>query len=413
MDIVILISIVWILAFLVFDKLISKNPQSEFLKEEKIEQENKRLSENLQRMALELEQKNQKYWEIRSELDAEKRERNEQIWKNKQMYVELTVLREKNLNLQNENNEQKKRLTKHDSEDRRQMMEFENKVLHLENSRKALEDEKFRIRREDEDRIQRLEEERDRMWNEHEIDSIAKMKEVCQKWEFWFAFFENSSLPSSFDGSLKPDFLVEFLGQYIIFDAKMSKSVNLQNYINDQVKNTVKKIKASKSKDEIYNSVFFVIPTIELASLKKTHYYEGWYSFFIISVESFEPLLSSYKKISDYDLADSFDPQDRENIVDLIAAFDFHINRRNSVDIISSIEWLKVSSLKYNLNKEMLDQVEIKKKKMRIEKFKDTEMKRFIHDPEEQILAIKKLVIPKKAEIDWEELDSAWKLFES
>jgi len=109
--------------------------------------------------------------------------------------------------------------------------------------------------------------------------------------------------------------------------------------------------------------------------------------------------LSTFKKLQDYDLADSFDPQERENIVNLIAAFDFHINRRNSIDILSSLEGLKISSLKNNLDSQILEQIDIKKKKIRIEKLKDTEMKRFIHNPAEQLSEIKKLVIPEKAQV--------------
>ena len=42
---------------------------------------------------------------------------------------------------------------------------------------------------------------------------------------------------------------------------------------------------------------------------------------------------------------------------------------------------------------------------MRIEKFKDTDMKRFIHSPEEQIKEIKKLMIPEKAAIDKSDIE--------
>ena len=403
MDIIILLSIAWIFAFLIFDKLIKKAPDFSW-KLESLEDENRKYFQQAERLTVELENKNKKNWELWSEIERERQEKNEFIWKNKQMFAELTSYREKNANMLNESSELKKRLNKFDSDQERREKDFETKVSELENARKSLDDEKLRIRREDEQKIQMQEAERDRMWNEHEIISVSRMKEVCQKWEFWFSFHDNTSLPESFDGSLKPDFLVEFLWQYIVFDAKMSRSANLQNYISDQVKNTAKKIKLSKNKDDVYKTVFFIIPTIEIASLKKTCFYEEWFSFFIVSIEWFEPILSIFKKLQDYDLADSFDPHERENIVNIIAAFDFHINRRNSIDIISSIEWLKISALKNNLDSQTLEQIDIKKKKMRIEKLKDTEMKRFIHNPEEQLLEIRKLVIPEKAQVKWEDL---------
>ena len=61
----------------------------------------------------------------------------------------------------------------------------------------------------------------------------------------------------------------------------------------------------------------------------------------------------------------------------------------------------------------MLKQIDTKKKKIRIEKFKDTDMKRFIHNPKEQILEIKKLIVPKEAEILSKDLNEAGKLFEN
>jgi len=54
----------------------------------------------------------------------------------------------------------------------------------------------------------------------------------------------------------------------------MSRSANLQNYISDQVKNTAKKVKLTKNKDDIYKTIFFIIPAAEISNLKKTCFYE-------------------------------------------------------------------------------------------------------------------------------------------
>jgi len=97
------------------------------------------------------------------------------------MFAELTSYREKSTFLINESNELKKKLTKLESEKDRREKDFENKVTELDNSRKGYEDEKMRVRREDEQKIQEIENERDRMWSEHEISSVSKMKDVCQK----------------------------------------------------------------------------------------------------------------------------------------------------------------------------------------------------------------------------------------
>jgi hypothetical protein len=44
------------------------------------------------------------------------------------------------------------------------------------------------------------------------------------------------------------------------------------------------------------------------------------------------------KKVKDYDLAEKFNPQERENIVNLVAALDFHISKRNAFDIALSLD---------------------------------------------------------------------------
>jgi len=47
----------------------------------------------------------------------------------------------------------------------------------------------------------------------------------------------------------------------------------------------------------------------------------------------------------------------------------------------------------------MLDEIELKKKSIKIETFKPTQLQKFIKDPNHQIEEIKKMIEPKKAEI--------------
>lgn len=394
---IIIVLVFWIFTFLVWDKFFAKKSENDI----DIDQ----INEENQKFKLELDQKNQKIWELRNELEQEKKERNELSWKSKQMFAEKTFLEAENKNLREKNSEITKQLTQSESERNQKDKEFQKMISDLENSRKSLEEEKQRIRREDEEEKVRLEKERDRMWADHETSSISKMKDVCQRSELWFSFYDNNTLPDTFDGKLKPDFLVEFLWQYIIFDAKISKSSNLQSYLSEQVKSTVKKIKDSKNVNEIYNIIYFIIPSTEISNIKKTFFYEDWYSFYLITYDSFEPILANFKKVKDYDLVEKFNPQERENIVNLIAAFDFHINKRNALDLAISIDWLKTLSLKNSLlENDLIDNIEILKKKMRIEKVKDSDLKRMIHDPEEQIKEIKNLILPKAQDVDLENI---------
>ncbi|MDP4008253.1 MAG: hypothetical protein Q8P68_03625 [Candidatus Peregrinibacteria bacterium] len=346
----------------------------------------------------------EKMTDLEVSLKKAESERDELSGKGKEMFVHLTSLKEKSQTLDEKLQETAKKLTRFESEEEARTKEFSKKVTDLEEARKALEDEKVRIRREDIERMEDEERERDRIWNEHENACLSAMKEVCQKPELGFAFYGNTTLPDSFDGGLKPDFLVEFLGQYIIFDAKMSRSASLQNYLNDQVKKTVKKIKGSKNEEEIYNTVFFIVPTIEFDNLKKTHFYEEGYSFFALPIEAFEAILSSFKRVMNYDLAESFDPKERENIVNLIATYDQHISRQNAINLLTTVEGLKVMHQKGTLSNDIRGDIETTKKKMRVENLKPNDLKRFIQNPEEQIKQIKGLVEPKEPEVATEDL---------
>ena len=152
--------------------------------------------------------------------------------------------------------------------------------------------------------------------------------------------------------------MIEFLGQYVIFDAKVSKSESLQSYVSNNVKSTAEKI---NNDSRIYPMVFFVVPTESIGSLTKTHFQEQGYEFFIISPESIPMLLSAFKKISTYELAEQLDPRDRENIVTLIAEFDHHINMRNALDIIASQTGIAVLSKAHNLKKDLKEEIHMKK----------------------------------------------------
>jgi len=46
----------------------------------------------------------------------------------------------------------------------------------------------------------------------------------------------------------------------------------------------------------------------------------------------------SFKKISVYENLEKIDPQERENILNVLSAYDQHISHRNAIDILSSIQ---------------------------------------------------------------------------
>lgn len=80
------------------------------------------------------------------------------------------------------------------------------------------------------------------------------------------------------------------------------------------------------------------MPAQELQELKTLSFIEEGFSFYVISLDSIEPILASLKKISEYETIADFDPQDRETIVNLIANYDRHISLQNAANILFTKE---------------------------------------------------------------------------
>lgn len=401
MDFLIIIVLCGILGFLIWEKFILPSKNTEF------EQKNmQNVESELAALRAEMAQKNQKIGELKNEIEKERSDKDILSGKGKQAFQQIISLDEQKKQLQRVVEDSQKKIVQFESHKEQFDKNMDKKITDLEESRKSLEDEKYRVRKQDDDRKIQYEEMRNRVWVEHENKVLSLLREVCQKPSLSFAFFENTNLPEGFEGKFKPDFLVEFLGQYIIFDAKMTKPDSnnpLQNYIKAQVKSTAKKIKEAKNTEALYKTVFFVVPRTE--TIKETHFYEEGIEFFVISAESIEPILYSFKKILYYDQIESIDPLERENIVHLIAAYDHHVSYQNAVHILSSMMGVKIAELKETLASDMKSEVENKKKKIRLDNFKPTDLKRLINNPNEQFEAIKKMIQPQNPEVETQNIE--------
>ncbi|MBD3331001.1 hypothetical protein GF354_05770 [Candidatus Peregrinibacteria bacterium] len=336
------------------------------------EDEDTKVIEENARLKADLSQKDQKLGEINKNLKSETSQKDEFAGKNKQMFAEITDLKAKLTNLTQNKDSLAKELADFKAEEKRKAKEFETRVQKLDEAKNALEDEKKRIRREDEEREQREKEERDRMWAEHEEKVKSQLAELCKSPQLNFPSFDNKNLPEGFSGKFKPDFLIEFLEQYVIFDAKVSRSDNLQNYIKSNVKSTVEKI---NNDPKIYPMIFFIVPNEAMEELSQTHFYEKSYQIFVVAPESLPVILAAFKKISTYELAEQMDPRERENIVSLIAEFDYHINMRNALDLLASQSGVEVLKKAGILNQEVKDDIKHKKSKMKLRQFTPTDMK--------------------------------------
>jgi hypothetical protein len=411
MEIILAILATAILGILVWDRFLNPKTDTAHLQEklEKIETEKAQLIEENARLHSDIDNKNRELGKTTELLQQERSERDKLEGRGKQIFVELTNLQNEVKSGRTENAELKKRIAEFEAQEKQKDSAFEEKIKKLEHAQKSLEDERQRIRREDEERQQEILEEQNRIWNDHENIVLSRLREVCQRPEIGFGFYDNNSLPTEFDGSVKPDFLVEFLDQYIIFDAKFTSQKNPNTYFADQVKKTAKKCKGN---DSIYSVIFFVVPENRIAEIKKFSFYEDGYSFFVIPQSAIEPLLANFKKITEYERISEFDPQDRENIVNLVAHYDRHISFQNATNILLAKESVGLMESKDSLNAELQDLIRLRKQSMRPVRIKESDIKKLTQNLDAQEAEMEKLISPR-ASVEKPDLDSAQNLFES
>lgn len=337
-------------------------------------------------------QENQTIGEFKNALAKMTSERDEQAGKSKQLFAELTNAKADTKAISAERDLLQKRVNQFEEEKLRREKEQEVSIHRLATAEKNFEAEKARVIHEEESRRQQEVAERDRMWNEHENKVVSELTDLCNQPQTSFTSFDNQNLPEGFHGSLKPDFMIEFLEQYVIFDVKVSEAKNLQTYINDQVKKTAQKVKGN---DKIYSSVFLVVPTIAIKDLRKKSFYEEGFNFFVVSPESIAPLLALFKKIESYEFAEAMDPKERESIVDLIAAFHFHISTRNAHELGMMLHGLETLSKAEQAHPDLVTEALVKKAKMRNINVNTAETKQLVSNPEEVAKQLLELVNPK------------------
>ncbi len=300
-----------------------------------------------------------------------------------------------------------RRIYELEGELRRRQAEVDQRIGELHQARLSLEQERQRIIEEDQRKRKLEEENRTRLWALHEQETQRKLRELCGRSELSFLSFDNSSLPGDFDASLKPDFMIRFLDQYVIFDAKHSASQNLSGYIAGQAQLTARKLSRSAQQDQFYPRIFFVIPSLDIGALKTLSFYEGGYHFHCICPESLEAVLVLFKLLEQYEFAASCNPQDREHIVRVIAALQQQIRYQNAVNVISSFRGIQALSSQEVLDSDMRRCIDDIRRNMRIENFTPSQLKRLIQDEQALREELLTLVTPQKASVEEEDMDEA------
>ncbi len=345
------------------------------------------------RLKVELDRKIDDIAELKSKLEKALSEKDEMSGKGKQLYDSFKNMESDLKILRQERDAVQRQVQTYEAEDKRKEKEFTQRLEKLESAKISLEEERQRVIHDDEERRRQELEARDRLWADHENGVIATLTDLCKQPSFSFTSYSNTNLPEGFDGSLKPDFMIDFLGQYVIFDAKVSKAKSLKAYIDDQVKKTVEKV---KNNDSIYKWIFLVVPATALSELKTHHYMVDGYQLFVISPEAIPAVLSSFKRISTYEFAEQMDPQQRENIVQLIAELDFHINLRNAADIFLSNLGSELLEKAKRIDPVLQEEVELKKAPMNAKaSIAASEIKKMVVSLAHQKEQIDRLVSPK------------------
>ncbi len=340
---------------------------------------------------------------LKKDLESEKAERNKLSGANKQMFVENTRLKADADALAKERDTLQKTMTKFETMREQQEKEHHKLIEKQEAALVALQEERKRVLEDEVAAKQEEEEERDRLWNDHENTVIAALIDLCKQPHLQFTSYSNNNLPDDFDGSLKPDFLIDFLGQYVLFDAKVSKAENLQVYIDDQVKKTTEKIKKNS---KIYPHVFLVVPTEAVSKLKKLMYAKDQYYFYVVSREALSPILASLKRISTYELAETLDPQKRENIINMIAELATHISYRNAHELILTKMGADTLDRVSRTDPELATEVEQKRQEKKFSALQLSEIKRIAGSLAEQNAEIESLAAPK-ASVNKKSLEAA------
>lgn len=325
----------------------------------------------------------------------------------KQMFIELQQVKAKLEAVERERDSHKSAMTKVEAKREQQEKEHMRALEKIEAAERALKEERARVIHDDEERLKMAEEERDRLWNDHENDVIAVLNDLCKQPHLQFSTFSNNNLPEDFDGSLKPDFLIDFLGQYVVFDAKVSKAENLQVYIDDQVKKTSDKMKKNT---KIYPHVFLVVPTEAVSELKKLVYSKDQYTFYIVSREALSPILASLKRISTYELAETLDPQKRENIINMLADLATHISYRNAHELLLTKMGTETLERVARTDPELAVEVEQKRLEKKFAAPSQSDIKRIATSLTEQNAEISSLASPK-ASVSKKMIDAAQNAF--
>lgn len=296
---------------------------------------------------------------------------NSSFEENKNLKLELDEKKVQISVLNMKNEENIRLISKYESIISNQEESTRKHIEVLESAKKLFEEEKEKNQKEKLNLLEEQLEEKNKVWIHHENSVIYKIKELCKKPDLDFEFFDNKNTPKEFSNNLKPDCMVKFIDQYIVFDAKFSNQKNPQTYFKDQIKKTAEKYKNLKN---IYSSCFFIIPNNRLEEVKENYFFEDRFNFFIVPYFALETLLFLIKKTVNYAKFSKITTEDRENIINLIANFDSHINFQNTVNKVFIDKSKNLENFKNRLKTDLKREIRTKIENLPLQTIKPSEL---------------------------------------
>ncbi len=173
-------------------------------------------------------------------------------------------------------------------------------------------------------------------WRDHEQHVRERLKLVCQRLTVQYI----DVVP--FRGS--PDNTVLVADEYVVFDAKSPANDDLRNFPT-YIKGQAEAARKYAKEERVRRDVYFVVPSNTLPALQTFVYNFQDHNVYVIAVDALEPILLSLRRIQDYEFAEHLSPEERENIVRIIARFMHMTKRRIQVDAFFSRQFLDALSV--------------------------------------------------------------------
>ncbi|HTX99157.1 MAG TPA: hypothetical protein VMG09_03980 [Bacteroidota bacterium] len=209
-------------------------------------------------------------------------------------------------------------------------------------------------------------------WRDHEQAVRDHIKLLCQRHTVDYV----DVVP--FHGS--PDNTIRIAEEYVVFDAKSPANDDLRNfpaYLKAQAEAARKYAKEEKVKREIY----FVVPTQTLSILQSFVYNFQDHTVYVVSVDALEPIILSLRRIQEYEFAEQLSPEERENIIRIIARFMHMTKRRIQVDAFFSRQFLDaISAAETDLQNDLLSEIHESERTLKLNPPQDQRAKLLTRD---------------------------------